>query len=136
MVRSGGIRLGFASHGGLELDLLATSSSAQMNISQTIMMGAACAGLLTPSMEHTIGVVVDCAPQLVTFFVDGLVCDGGGISKFGWFWTTPGMGRLLGDSSIDIAPDFTGGTLVEGGIYFRALFASELVGAYRATLKR
>lgn len=42
---------------------------------------------------HTVAVVVDAGPQLVTFSVDGIVCDGGGSSPFGWFWLAAQMGQ-------------------------------------------
>jgi hypothetical protein len=43
-----------------------------------------------------VAVVVDSGPQLITFFVDGIVCDGGGAAPAGWFWASPDMGNLLG----------------------------------------
>ena len=37
--------------------------------------------------RHSVAVVVDADPQLVTWFVDGLLCDGGGTAPTGWAWT-------------------------------------------------
>ena len=53
-------------------------------------------GTASASTLHMVAVVVDAGPQLVTFFVDGIVCDGGGIAAAGFQWTAPGMDQLLG----------------------------------------
>ena len=83
--------------------------------------------------KHMVAVVVDAGAQLVTFFVDGLVCDGGGVAPAGWFWTAPEMGALLGDdSAVEVAPDF-GGKITSGQVYFRSLYASELVAYHRSS---
>jgi hypothetical protein len=91
-------------------------------------------GTITDAITHMVAVVVDAGPGLVTFFVDGLVCDGGGAASAGWFWTEAEMGQLLGKAELEVAPDF-GGELISGALYFRALYASELVGYYRSMLR-
>jgi hypothetical protein len=42
------------------------------------------------------------------------------------------MGQVLGNATLEVAPDFDG-KIVSGQAYFRALFASEVVGQYRSS---
>ena len=71
--------------------------------------------------------MLDAGAQLVRWFVDGLVCDGGGLVSAGWQWTAAGMGRLRGGTTLELADRFG----FEGQLYMRSLYASELVGLYR-----
>ena len=43
---------------------------------------------------HTIAVVVDAGPGLVSFLADGMLCDGGGIATSGFTWTDPASGQV------------------------------------------
>lgn len=40
--------------------------------------------LLTAGQLHHVAVVVDGGPKIITFIVDGMVCDGGSYRQFGW----------------------------------------------------
>ena len=78
--------------------------------------------------SRLMAVVVDAGAQLVRWFVDGLMCDGGGLASAGWQWTAPDMGQLQGGETLDLTSDcFQFG----GQLYMRALYASELVGLHR-----
>ena len=78
-------------------------------------------------------VVLDAGARLVTFFVDGILCDGGGQSLTGWWWTTFGMGRITGGQNVTISSGIQAAAVSEGLIYSRTLYTSELVAYYRAT---
>lgn len=61
-------------------------------------MARGCTSLLatrrSDGQDHTIAVVVDAGVQLVSFVVDGLLCDGGGASSTGFAWTNPQLGQV------------------------------------------
>ncbi|MBK8021510.1 MAG: hypothetical protein IPK19_08785 [Chloroflexi bacterium] len=41
-------------------------------------------GMLTAGMLHHVTIVVDGGPKIITFIVDGVLCDGGEVRMFGW----------------------------------------------------
>ncbi len=41
-------------------------------------------GLLQPGKLHHVAVIVDAGPQIISFVVDGVLCDGGQRRTFGW----------------------------------------------------
>ena len=60
-----------------------------------------------------VGVVVDAGPMILTFLVDGLVCDGGHAgSKWaaGWTWL-PVIKALEGSATMSIGKCATGQTI-------------------------
>ena len=46
-------------------------------------MGPSCTALLANTSRHTVGIVADAGPELVTMMVDGVLCDGGGVGVDG-----------------------------------------------------
>lgn len=85
-------------------------------------------GLVRAGQSHHVTAIVDGGPKIVSFVVDGVLCDGGQTRQFGW-------GRF--------SPHFRGPTAVATvrinaavkrlRLYGRALRTSEAVGNYRAT---
>lgn len=94
LLHSGGVWLGYGASGNPELELTASppscshgcaaKGSAAPPILSNHVMDPACAALATSLGMHTLGVVVDAGAGLVTWFVDGLLCDGGGAVATGW----------------------------------------------------
>ncbi|NLT75073.1 MAG: hypothetical protein GXX98_00995, partial [Planctomycetes bacterium] len=88
-------------------------------------------GLLKAGHLHHIVANVDAGPRIITFVIDGKLCDGGQTRQFGWGrfdvdWRPAGLGGLL-----QIAPEF-GGRIRHLRTYNRSLRTSESVGNYRA----
>eukprot|EP00750_Incisomonas_marina_P005501 INCI13973.2.p1 GENE.INCI13973.2~~INCI13973.2.p1 ORF type:complete len:542 (+),score=83.83 INCI13973.2:990-2615(+) len=109
-------------------------------IRQDTATDASCAALLAHSASddrnHTIAVIVDAGVQLIMFVVDGMLCDGGGVSPAGFFWVNAEMGQLIGDDTVEVAPGVPAGSqyVLDGGLYFRALYTSEVVAFHRGFL--
>lgn len=108
--------------------------------------------VLEAGMLQHLAIVVDGGPRIITFVVDGVVCDGGAFRQFGWGRFSPEL-RHVNSSSTNwiIAPGSTGiqdgaaaqsdAERVEIGlairslrIYDRYLRTSEVIGNYRSGL--
>jgi hypothetical protein len=79
--------------------------------------------LLTSGVPHHLGIVVDGGPKVISFTVDGALCDGGEFRQFGWGRYDPNLRDVNGSDRLRIGQ---GVTLVR--IYSRALMTSELIG--------
>ena len=87
-----------------------------------------CAARLSSAGEHFIGVTADAGPLIVFFFVDGVLCDGGGVQRAGWAWIPRALGSPRGSGTVRV-----GSARVAGGAIFgRALRNSELVSQWRS----
>ncbi|MFA6563884.1 MAG: LamG-like jellyroll fold domain-containing protein [Verrucomicrobiia bacterium] len=84
-------------------------------------------GLLKPNTLHHVVITVDGGPKIITFVVDGILCDGGDERQFGWGRFSPNLRTPTGAATVKIAPAV--GSL---RIYNRALRTSEAVGNFRA----
>ena len=77
--------------------------------------------------RHHAVVIVDGGPNVISFIVDGRLCDGGDFRQFGWGRFSPylrhanGSPRLLIDGAIDLLR-----------VYGRALRTSEAISNYRS----
>lgn len=77
-------------------------------------------------LKHVV-ITVDGGPKIITFVVDGLLCDGGDERQFGWGRYSPTLQTPQGGSRLML------GTGVKSlRIYGRPLRTSEAVGNYRA----
>ena len=85
------------------------------------------AGLLQPGRAHHVAVIVDGGPAIVSFVIDGKLCDGGGERQFGWGRFSPYLLSLQGGPSLRLAAD----ALLHLRVYNRALRTSEAVAAWR-----
>jgi hypothetical protein len=84
-------------------------------------------GLLKPGEVHHVVAIVDGGPGIISFVVDGRLCDGGEGRQFGWGRLNPDLRDVCGADRLRI------GSQVQGlRIYDRALLVSEAVGNYRA----
>jgi hypothetical protein len=88
-------------------------------------------GVLKAGSRHHVVAIVDAGPRIVTFVIDGVLCDGGKQRQFGW-------GRWKGElGDVTGAGRFRVGTAVNGEVtrvrvYDRYLRTSEAVSNYHA----
>jgi Concanavalin A-like lectin/glucanases superfamily/BNR repeat-like domain len=88
-------------------------------------------GLLEARRLHHIVANVDAGPKIVTFIIDGELCDGGESRQFGWGRLTVDVERVTSARTPRIAPDFNG-RIHRLRLYDRYLRTSEAIGNYRA----
>lgn len=85
------------------------------------------AGLLKPGRRHHVVATVDGGPHVVTFVVDGALCDGGTQRPYGWGWFNAYLTHVNWAQRARLASGLRGRlSLVR--IYGRALRTSEAVG--------
>jgi hypothetical protein len=89
------------------------------------------AGLVRPGRWHHVTATVDGGPKIVTFMVDGRLCDGGETRPFGWGRFDAALGEVNGKPQATLPAD---SALRVGGlrVYDRYLRTSEAVGNARA----
>jgi uncharacterized membrane protein len=107
-------------------------SSTNTNVS--LSTDSDCTIRLYNSGEHLAAVVVDAPARLITFSVDGVVCDGGFEFSWGFTWVPDSMndlGKNPHSSSFVLAQNYSGKVL-GGGYWTRALMHTEIVGTWRA----
>ncbi len=102
-----------------------------MNDGQTENQWDSDPGMLRPQELHHIAVVVDGGPKIITFIVDGKLCDGGDYRQFGWGRFSPNLKSVNGDTLLRIAPGLNG-KMTALRIYDRYLRTSEVIGNYQA----
>lgn len=88
------------------------------------------AGLLKPGRTHHVVVTVDGGPHVITFIVDGALCDGGAERPFGWGRFSPYLSRVNGAEQVRLARDLRG-RLTALRVYGRPLRTSEAVGNFK-----
>ncbi|NQU22037.1 MAG: exo-alpha-sialidase [Candidatus Nealsonbacteria bacterium] len=98
------------------------------------------AGLLRPNTSHHVAVIVDGGPKIITFVVDGRLCDGGTASlaaggtarQYGWGRFPKELGNVNGAKTARIMPSSKGNPgLRHLRIYDRYLRTSEAVANWR-----
>lgn len=88
-------------------------------------------GILTAKQLHHIVASVDAEPKIITFVIDGKLCDGGDARQFGWGRLDPDLCLEDLNGVLRIAPDFAD-SIRHLRIYSRPLRTSEAIGNYRA----
>jgi hypothetical protein len=81
--------------------------------------------------RHHVVIIVDGGPNVVSFMVDGSLCDGGTASKYGWGRFSRELDDVSGSSELRIAPRLDG-RLDRLRVYRRYLRTSEAVANYQA----
>jgi hypothetical protein len=76
---------------------------------------------------HHVAIVVDDAPRIISFIVDGAVCDGAGKRDFGWGRYKANLGDVTGSGTLKLAA-----CLKNLRVYSRYLRTSEVVGNFNA----
>ena len=84
-------------------------------------------GVLPPGAPHHVVITVDGGPKIITFVVDGVLCDGGNERQFGWGRFSPTLRSANGAAKLQLAP-----AVRNLRLYSRALRTSEAVGNFRA----
>jgi hypothetical protein len=80
-----------------------------------------------------VAIIVDGGPNIISFVVDGVLCDGGTACIYGWGRFTPELGDISGSKLLRLAPSLDG-QLKRLRIYDRYLRTSEAVANHRAGL--
>ncbi len=88
-------------------------------------------GLLKPGQLHHVAVIVDAGPKIITFVVDGVLCDGGEARPCGWGRCQGELADVSGSGKLRVSPSL-GGDLKGLRIYRRYLRTSEAVANYHA----
>ncbi|MGH9673052.1 MAG: sialidase family protein [Bryobacteraceae bacterium] len=90
-------------------------------------------GMLEAGKLHHITVVVDGGPKIITFLIDGKLCDGGDDRQFGWGRFSPNLRSANGGGLLRIGEDFDG-EVRRLRIYGRYLRTSEAIANFRSGL--
>ena len=86
----------------------------------------------TMHLSHHIGVVVDGGPKMISFIVDGKLCDGGSDLQH-WPNGHYLMDNQFGDISVGVSEMNVNLNVVDRGHYYnRALYTTEIIGNWRA----
>ena len=84
-------------------------------------------GAITAGKLQHVVITVDGGPKIITFVVDGVLCDGGDERQFGWGRYSPTLCTPTGAATLKVTP------MVRAlRIYNRAIRTSEAVGNFRA----
>ncbi len=86
-------------------------------------------GLFTPGKLHHVVITVDGGPKIITFVVDGVLCDGGEERQFGWGRFSPTLRSPNGSAKLKISA-----AIRSLRLYNRILRTSDAVGNFRAGL--
>jgi hypothetical protein len=85
-------------------------------------------GALSGSHSHRVTVIVDNGPKIISWIVDGRLCDGGDDRQFGWARYPSNLGSVFLASTAKIATENVTGLQV----FNRPLRTSEAVALHRA----
>lgn len=88
-------------------------------------------GSLKVNAWKSVTVIVDGGPKLITFVVDGVVCDGDAARQYGWGRFKAELQDVNGLRQITLAPHLWG-ELQALRVYDRPLRVSEAIGNFRA----
>jgi len=87
--------------------------------------------LMTAHAWHHVAVIVDGGPKVISFVVDGILCDGGKDSIYGWGRFVPELSDVNGSSRVRVVPSLTG-AVKRLRIYDRYLRTSEAIANFHA----
>jgi len=85
------------------------------------------AGRIQPGKRHHVAIIVDDAPKIIRFIVNGIFCDGVGQRQFGWGRYKAHLGDVTGSGTLKLAK-----CLKSLRVYGRYLRTSEAVGNLHA----
>ena len=122
-----GVRLAAFKNGTVSLLLNDTTGAAALHWTDPT-----CSRQLASPGDHYVGAVADAGPKMITFFVDGKLCDGGHDNgkgwENGWLLFSPTLADVMATREVTTAP----GLLKGARLYDTALYVSDLVGNFRA----
>lgn len=87
-------------------------------------------GVVKSGKPQHVVITVDGGPKIITFVINGILCDGGNERQFGWGRFSPNLRTPTSAAMLKIAP-----AVRSLRIYNRALRTSEAVGHWRAGKK-
>ena len=87
-------------------------------------------GLIKANALHHLVVTVDAGPHIITFVVDGKLCDGADHRQFGWGRFSPNLRDVNGNKTLRIGQNLKG-KIKSLRIYDRCLLTSEAIGSYK-----
>jgi len=87
--------------------------------------------VIRPTGLYHVVAIVDAGPRIISFVVNGRLCDGGPWRPYGWGRYANALGNVSGSGKLKVGPNFQGQILALR-IYGRYLRTSEAVGNYRA----
>jgi hypothetical protein len=90
-------------------------------------------GLIKVNTLHHLVVTVDAGPNIITFIVDGKLCDGADYRQFGWGRFSPHLRDVNGNDSLHIGQNLKG-QVKSLRVYDRCLLTSEAIGNYKVGL--
>ena len=90
-------------------------------------------GRLQPGFDHHVVAIVDGSARVISFVIDGRLCDGGTDRRFGWGRLSPYFRNVGGAGHFVIAPHLHG-ELKRLRVYGRYLRTTEAIGNFRAGL--
>ncbi len=117
-----GLKLGIASQGTIELTLSDGKAKAAWDCDP---------GVLKAGTLHHLVAIVDAGPKIISFVIDGRLCDGGEARERGWSRYEGSLGDVSGTGKVEIAPSLHG-RLERVRIYNRYLRTSEAVANFHA----
>jgi hypothetical protein len=88
-------------------------------------------GVLQAGKLHHLVAIVDSGPQIITFVVDSVLCDGGKARPTGWIRYSEPLGDVRGTGLLKLAPSLRG-RCQRLRVYNRYLRTSEVVAHYCA----
>jgi hypothetical protein len=89
---------------------------------------------LADQKSHHVVVTVDSGPCIITFVIDGTLCDGGSQRQFGWGRFNPNLRDVNGEEHLRLSDD-PGVKIRSLRVYSTPLSTSEAIGNYRAGLQ-
>ncbi|NLE45206.1 MAG: hypothetical protein GX620_10830 [Chloroflexi bacterium] len=91
--------------------------------------------LLSMDRTHHLAVTIDGGPKIITFIVDGRLCDGGAHRQFGWGRFSPHLRHANGTKRVRIGTSLLG-RIEKIQVFGRVLSTSEVVSHHRAFNER
>jgi hypothetical protein len=98
-----------------------------MNDGRQQMVWESDSGVLQAGQPQHVVITVDGGPKIITFVVNGVLCDGGDQRQFGWGRYSPTLRTPVGAETVQL-----GKPVQFLRLYNRALRTSEAVGNYQA----
>ncbi len=117
-----GIALTTTDHGTVRLDLSDGRNTASWDCDP---------GLLKPGKLHHVVAIVDTAPRILSFIVDGQLCDGGTHRQYGWTRFPSNLRDVRGSGTLRLASSSTG-RIEHIRVYDRYLRTSEAIANFHA----
>ena len=88
-------------------------------------------GLLKTGVWHHVVIIVDGGANVISYVIDGVLCDGGNHRRYGWGWFHRDLDDINGSNKLQIATMFSG-KIKSLRIYNRYLRTSEAIANYHA----